>query len=520
MLVGLQKAWGNQGFAARLDFLTEVATHAATTAGPILECGSGMTTILMGALAGRRGVKTYSLEHIPEWRQRVVQTIQRLQITNVEVLSAPLREFGEFDWYDAPHTALPDHFEFVICDGPPGNTRGGRYGLFPVLRNCLTPTAVILLDDLERPGEAEVLQRWKNEANPEVSIRDGDEGAYAVVSGVERSGARIGRREPACESRAPLISIIIPAYNVAPFIGETLESVLAQTFTDYEVIVINDGSPDTVEFELALKPYLPWVKYLKQENLGAGAARNAGLRSAQGEFVAFLDGDDLWMPNYLDEQIKFIRQHNCDLVCADALMFGDTPNSTQTYMQWLMNDAPETGTVSFRDLIGGERSLITSGVVARRRSILQTGSFDESLRTAQDFDLWLRLTRNGARLMYQRKPLLRYRCHPNGLTGGTLNSIKRELRVLDKIESDYDLTPAEISEVSEAIRRRRAILQFELGKVLIAQGEVAGARTSFAKACSDRSHWKATIALWLSRLAPFAMQGVCARRLKRNSLAS
>src|SRR5712691_11630296 len=132
----------------------------------------------------------------------------------------------------------------------------------------------------------------------------------------------------------PTVSVIIPAYNVAPYIGETLDSVFAQTFADYEVIVINDGSPDTEELERELARFIDRIRYIKQENRGASAARDAGLRAARGELVAFLDADDLWLPNYLDEQIKFMRERDCDLVCADAMMFGETPNAGQTYMEW------------------------------------------------------------------------------------------------------------------------------------------------------------------------------------------
>jgi len=164
MLTDLQAGWANDGFAARIDFLTEVATRAATTAGPILECGSGMTTLLMGLLAGRRGVQTYSLEHIEEWRARVLDAIQQFEIPNVEILLTPLRDFDGFSWYDAPLAELPNRFDLLICDGPPGETRGGRYGLLPVMRERLGKGAVILLDDTERSGEAEVLRRWMNEA--------------------------------------------------------------------------------------------------------------------------------------------------------------------------------------------------------------------------------------------------------------------------------------------------------------------------------------------------------------------
>jgi len=321
-------------------------------------------------------------------------------------------------------------------------------------------------------------------------------------------------------NQMPKISIVIPAYNVAPYIGETLASVFAQTLADYEVIVINDGSPDTADLEHVLFPFMGRITYLKQENLGASTARNAGLRAASGDFVAFLDADDLWLPNYLDEQIKFIGEHDCDLVCADAMMFGETPHAGQTYMEWLMDAAPPEGEVTFLDLVSGERSLITSGVVARRELILEAGLFDESLRNAQDFDLWLRLARRGARLMYQRKTLLRYRCHAGSLSGSAVNSVMRELGVLDKIETSYQLTAAESAEISPVIRARRGMLEFELGKLLIAQGEVARARTAFVKACAAGRNGKRTVALWFSRLAPGTMHSLYLRRVERATRSS
>src|SRR5215212_5269413 len=106
----------------------------------------------------------------------------------------------------------------------------------------------------------------------------------------------------------PSVSVVIPAYNVAPYIPETLNSVFAQTFTEFEVIVVDDGSPDGEELERALKPYLDRVRYVRQENRGAGAARNRGVREARGEFIAFLDSDDLWMPEYLEKQVRFLRE--------------------------------------------------------------------------------------------------------------------------------------------------------------------------------------------------------------------
>src|SRR5438128_2388429 len=515
MLTDLQAGWANDGFAARIDFLTEVATRAATTAGPILECGSGMTTLLMGLLAGRRGVQTYSLEHIEEWRARVLDAIQQFEIPNVEILLTPLRDFDGFSWYDAPLAELPNRFDLLICDGPPGETRGGRYGLLPVMRERLGKGAVILLDDTERSGESEVLRRWMNEAKLSATTRESAEGSFAVICNQEAAAPElISEGGESHEENSPLVSVIVPAYKVAKFIDETLDSIFSQTFSNFEVIVVNDGSPDTEDFERALQPYLDRITYLKQENAGASVARNAGLLAARGEFVAFLDADDLWLPNYLADQIKFIREQGCDLACADAELFGDSKSAGQTYMTTLMGSAPASGDITFRELVVADRSLITSGIVARRDPIMQVGLFDEALRNAQDFDLWLRLARHGARVSYQRRVLLKYRCRADGLSGDAVNCHTRELRVLDKVEHAYDLTAKEKHELSPLLHNRRAELDFELGKAYLEKNEFANARESFRKAHLLRKSWKTSVAFWLSRLSPKLIQKIFARRIE------
>jgi glycosyltransferase involved in cell wall biosynthesis len=315
-----------------------------------------------------------------------------------------------------------------------------------------------------------------------------------------------------CERATPSVSVIIPAYNVAPFIGETLESVFAQTFTDFEVIVVNDGSPDTEEFERAIQSYRKRICYLKQENSGASVARNTGLRAARGELIAFLDADDLWSPNYLDEQLKFMREYDSDLVCADAMIFGASADSGRSYMDSLMATAPPEGRVTFLELVNAERSLITSGVLARRDLIFEVGLFDETLRNAQDFDLWLRLARHGARLAYHRHVLLSYRSRPDSLSGDAINSHQRELRIFDKIEQSYDFTPAERAEVAVVIRNRRALLKYELGKLYLVPGDFGRARESFANAISLRRSWKPQLALWLTRIAPGLFRTLYLRR--------
>ena len=93
----------------------------------------------------------------------------------------PLVEYGEFVWYDPPLAQMPDEFSLVICDGPPGTTKGGRYGLLPVLGDRLRAGATILLDDAGRPAEAELIRRWENEVRFKTEIRGSHERGFAVM---------------------------------------------------------------------------------------------------------------------------------------------------------------------------------------------------------------------------------------------------------------------------------------------------------------------------------------------------
>jgi predicted O-methyltransferase YrrM len=181
MLETLSLGWGNSGYAANVDYLHEVAKRAVVTEGPILECGSGLTTLLLGLLAGRRGVAIHSLEHSEKWQQRVSGVLAENQIMNVEVLSSPLRDYGDFSWYDPPLMNLPDSFRLVVCDGPPGMTKGGRYGLLPIFGERLKSGAVIVLDDANRPGELEMVHRWRTEVDLAVQGFNKPTGSFTTL---------------------------------------------------------------------------------------------------------------------------------------------------------------------------------------------------------------------------------------------------------------------------------------------------------------------------------------------------
>lgn len=310
----------------------------------------------------------------------------------------------------------------------------------------------------------------------------------------------------------PIISVVMPAYNCASYIGEALASVFAQSFTDYEVILVNDGSPDTQELESIVKGFGDSIVYIKQENQGVSAARNQALRVARGQFVAFLDADDRWLPNFLREQFALIQEQNADLVCADAFQFGEAVKTSRTYMTELMLTPAAVGEVTFLGLVSGTQALVTSGVLARRKPIMEVGLFDEALRYAEDFDLWLRLARHGARLFYQRVVLLQRRCHEDSLSGDEFNMLTRALHTYDRIERWPDLSAAEREEVAVIIRERRTLVEFELGKLHLAAGDFAAARESFARANELNKSWKTQMALSLSNFAPGLMKAIYLRR--------
>jgi hypothetical protein len=165
-LEALVYGWGNETFSARHDFLAAVLSYGRRAAGPILECGSGLSTVVL-AKVSRQPV--WSLEHDPGWRDRTQAALARHGCLQAQVVWAPLRSYGGFTWYDPPLAMMPNDFALVVCDGPPSGTPGGRYGLFPVMRSRVRPGCVVLLDDAGRDAEALVADRWV--ANSELRAR-------------------------------------------------------------------------------------------------------------------------------------------------------------------------------------------------------------------------------------------------------------------------------------------------------------------------------------------------------------
>ena len=283
-------------------------------------------------------------------------------------------------------------------------------------------------------------------------------------------------RRDAC---APAVSVVVPAYNVARFIGEALESVFAQTFKDFEVIVVNDGSPDTVELEHALAPYLARIIYLKQENRGPSAARNAAISAARGRYVALLDADDAWLPEYLAEQTRALdARPELDLVYADAMLFGEGDGVGQSFME----KCPSRGPVTVESLLTQACAVITSCVVARRESLVAAGLFDERYRRSEDFQLWVRMAHRGARIDYQRKVLARHRVRPDSLAGDASLMHECAKGVYADLSNELDLTPPQRALVEVEIEKYESYLALARGKSALASGDYERAASELSRA--------------------------------------
>jgi len=171
VIADLIYGWANPGWSALDDYLTACVRWAARTHGPILECGVGLSTVVVGAIAKTRGLSLWSLEHAPDWITRVEVCLHHHRLDNVILCATVLKDYGEFVWYDPPIEFMPDDFSLVICDGPPGSTKGGRYGLIPILGSRLSAGCTVLLDDAARHGELAIAQRWSSELNKPFRIK-------------------------------------------------------------------------------------------------------------------------------------------------------------------------------------------------------------------------------------------------------------------------------------------------------------------------------------------------------------
>ena len=224
----------------------------------------------------------------------------------------------------------------------------------------------------------------------------------------------------------PRVSVIIATFNRSRFIRESIESVLSQTFNDYELIVVDDGSTDNTRAIVA--GYGGRIRYFYKDHANQSAALNFGISQAEGEYIAFLDDDDLWLPEKLEKQMRIIdADRSVGLVAGEIYQVDVEGKITYHWGRRYSNP------VTFKFLF--DYNVVNhSAALARKSLIVQAGGFDETLLTTQDYDLWLRVSKL-CKVHYINEPLAKIRIHPGNKRNNRIQKLKDRIRVISKDEN-------------------------------------------------------------------------------------
>jgi teichuronic acid biosynthesis glycosyltransferase TuaG len=267
-----------------------------------------------------------------------------------------------------------------------------------------------------------------------------------------------------------LVSVIMPAYNAERYIADSITSVLAQTYSNWELIVVDDGSTDstaTVVQEFVRRDRR--IKYLFQENGRLGKARNTGIGNSTGSLVAFLDSDDLWMPTKLKAQTRAIAENNADVVYSKSYVFSDENTDDETEI--LVSSVGKFSGPDFFDSLVRQPQIPVLTVLLKRSALDRVGLFEEgkAYHGCEDSDLWLRMARAGLVFYGMPDVLARYRRHETAMTALPSNMFKLTLLIVRRY-----IDQSGLSELEK--QRRLTGLYRELIAALLNEGKISEAK--------------------------------------------
>lgn len=270
------------------------------------------------------------------------------------------------------------------------------------------------------------------------------------------------------------VSIVIPTYNRAKYLTQALDSVLQQTYQHFEIIVIDDGSTDDTKnvMEEYMKRFPNKIKYFYEKNKGPAAARNRGINEAMGDYIAFLDSDDMWMPTKLAEQVEFL-DHNKGV----ALVFTDIKKmkDNKIIKEASLGEEGVYNRNKFSELI--EKSFIFTPTVAVRKNILiEIGLFNEKYRAGEDYELYLRIAKHHD-IEYINKPLAIRRLHDSNTP--TLLFYEAHLVLLNDLVHSNSFNKHQKNIFMVKLRQ----FSYELGYYYFSRGEYKRSIKWFYKAC-------------------------------------
>lgn len=270
-----------------------------------------------------------------------------------------------------------------------------------------------------------------------------------------------GPSETLLRSEVPGVSVVIPAYNYAHFLPQAIDSALAQTYSQVEVIVVDDGSTDNTP-EVAAR-YGNRIRYERKTNAGLPAARNTGIQLASHQFIGFLDADDMWMPGFLEKAMNLLTQQSVSygLVAAQAQYVDMEGKEFQLKsLNWGVH-----GKLDHRDILLKTR-FSPSAVVARKDALEAAGLFDEALRSSEDRDMWIRIGAKFPLFLHQEK-LAMIRRHRTSMSRNAGRMKENICRVLEK-SRHAGLVPAN---ETGFWRRAHSFMHFQTAWMYYEQGE-------------------------------------------------
>lgn len=218
----------------------------------------------------------------------------------------------------------------------------------------------------------------------------------------------------------------MPAYNASPFIGEAIESVIQQTYAEWELIIVDDGSTDSTCG--AVEPFLrdKRIRLIKQQNCGVSKARNTGICNASGQWIAFLDADDLWLPQKLHLQMNCAEENRVSgLIHANAFRFSTGQSGTGLISNPVYDKNDSHKSLLMYDFI------VTSSVMVSRNCIDAVGCFDENLSGPEDWDLWTRIAES-FKICKVDTPLVYYREHQGGISKNYHKQFEQRMKVMKR----------------------------------------------------------------------------------------
>ena len=294
----------------------------------------------------------------------------------------------------------------------------------------------------------------------------------------------------------PQVAVIVPAYGVAHLLGEALDSLLAQTFTAWECLVIDDGAPDDVAGAVA--PYLsdPRIRFLATTNQGVSGARNTAIAATCAPLIALLDGDDRFRPDYLARTVAALEADpDLRLVTVNALIFGAVPHERHCFEGQQGKSDGLSG--SLADVL--DRSFgVYIGTTFRRADFARIGGFDTTMAQSEDFDLWVRLMELGGWAGYIDSVLGEYRVRPNSASAHAARMLLGNIRVYEKARAALPADAPEQGLLTQLLEQSQQALDFEYAVDRVVEGDIQRglAELRRVKTLVSGPVWTLSFTLW------------------------